>query len=352
MSTEKIKILIVDDVDINRIILTEILADTYEIEQAADGNEAISILLGSTDKPHLLLLDIRMPGMDGFEVLQFMKSDPSLQRIPVIFISATDDERKGLSSGAVDYISKPFQPDIVKLRVANHIELSLYRERLEGLVEQKVNELISTKELFLETMANLIEYRSLESGSHVKRTKVLAKILVTQLLKTGRYEEELMSENRDMLINAMSLHDIGKIGIPDNILLKPGKLTPEEFKIIETHTVIGGEVIESLMAGSKNEIHIQAGEQDDYLKYCYDICRYHHEHWDGKGYPDGLSGTDIPLSARIAAVVDIYDALVSERCYKKAFTHEEALKILQESAGNHLDPEIVAALIEVNQMLK
>lgn len=352
MNNERIKILVVDDVDINRIILTKILSDTYEVEQAADGTEAISILRNSDDKPHLVLLDIVMPGVDGFEVLQFMKAEPSLCKIPVIFISATDEERKGLSVGAVDYISKPFEPDIVQLRVANHIELAIYREKLESMVQQKVNELISTKELFLETMADLIEYRSLESGSHVKRTKELAGILVNQLSKTGRYKEELMDENKDQLINAMALHDIGKIGIPDSILLKPGKLTPEEFKTIETHTVIGGQVIESLMLGHKGNNHLKQGEQDEYFKHCYDICRSHHERWDGRGYPDGLSGTDIPLSARIAAAVDIYDALVSERCYKKAYTHEEALEILKDSAGNHLDPEIVNALVEVNEQFK
>lgn len=352
MNNLKIKILVVDDIDINRIILTEILSDTYEVKQAANGTEAISILQNPEDRPHLVLLDIVMPGMDGFEVLLFMKSEPNLCKIPVIFISATDEERKGLSIGAVDYISKPFEPDIVKLRVSNHIELSLYREKLESVVAQKVNELVSTKQLFLETMADLIEYRSLESGSHVKRTGELAEILVNQLIKTGRYKEDLVGENKDLLINAMTLHDIGKIGIPDSILLKPCKLTPEEFKVIETHTVIGGQVIESLMLGNKEEKYLKQGEQDEYLKHCYDICRSHHEHWDGKGYPDGLSGKSIPLSARIAAVVDIYDALVSERCYKKAFTHEEALEILKESAGGHLDPEIVDALIEVNEQFK
>ncbi len=342
MSTQtekKPKILVADDVETNRFILHEILYDSYEVEQAEDGITAISKMLNSIEKPKLLLLDIMMPGMDGFEVLSFMRSDPSLQKIPVIFITAADDEIKGLLAGAVDYISKPFEPEVVRLRVANQIELNEYRERLEGLVEQKASELVVTKERFLETMANLIEYRSLESGSHVLRTRKLAGILVMQLIREGVYAKELIDGDYQMLIKAVPLHDIGKIGIPDNILLKPGKLTPEEFKIIETHTTIGAQVIKSLMIN----------EDDFYLNHCHDICRSHHERWDGKGYPDGLSGTDIPLSARIVAVVDVYDALVSERCYKKAFTHEEAIDIIKNSAGSHLDPEIVNVLLDVQE---
>ena len=338
----RVKIMIVDDMETNRFILREILSDTYEIEEAEDGMEAISKLFNSIEKPKLLLLDIMMPSMNGFEVLEFMKADALLKKIPVIFITAANEEKKGLSSGASDYISKPFEPDIVKLRTANLIELNLYRESLEELVEEKVDELVSTKERFLDTMADLIEYRSLESGNHVSRTKELARILLTQIIKKGIYAEELTDVNTDMLLRAVPLHDIGKIAIPDNILLKPGRLTPEEFKVIETHTTIGAQVINSLMLSN----------DDDYLKHCYDICRYHHEHWDGKGYPDKISNTDIPLSARIVAVVDIYDALVSERCYKKALPHERAIQILKESSGNHLDPEIINVLMDVQDQFK
>lgn len=339
--TEKLKIMVVDDIEINRIILEEILSDIYEIEQAADGIEAVEMLFNDVDKPHLVLLDIMMPGMDGFEVLDKMKADPVLGKIPVVFITAANEEVKGLNAGAVDYISKPFEPEIVQLRVANQLELSLYREKLERMVEQKATELVATKETFLETMASMIEYRSLESGQHVKSTKKLTGILVRQLLKKKTYDQELIGMDYDALIKAAPLHDVGKIGIPDNILLKPGKLTPEEFKIIETHTVIGSEVIKSMMLNS----------EDTYLNHCYDISRSHHERWDGKGYPDGLSGENIPLSARIVAVVDVYDALVSERCYKKAFTHEEAMGILQHDSGTHFDPKIIETLLEVQDQL-
>jgi putative two-component system response regulator len=334
------RILVVDDIETNRIILEEILSDAYEIEQAKDGIETISKLVNYADKPNLILLDVMMPGLDGFGVISFMKADPLLQKIPVIFITASDQEIQGLRAGAVDYISKPFEPEIVRLRVANQIELSLYREELESLVSQKANELMVTREHFLDTMANLIEYRSLESGLHVKRTKDLARVLTMQLVRSGgAYGKELQAGNPNTLVKAVPLHDIGKIGIPDHILLKPGRLTPEEFSIIETHTVIGGQVIQSL---------IEAGE-DDYLKHCYNICRFHHERWDGKGYPDKLAGGNIPLAARIVAVVDVYDALVSERCYKKALTHEEAVGIIKEGAGSQFDPEIVRTLLAVEE---
>lgn len=338
----KPKILVIDDMEINRIILHEILSDTYLVEQAYDGMDAISQLLNSIVKPNLLLLDIMMPGMDGFEVLEFIKSNYALQKIPVIFITAANEEKRGLQAGAVDYISKPFEPDIVKLRVASQIELSLYREELEGLVEQKANELISTRENFLNIMANLIEYRCLESGQHVNRTRELARILIMQLIKIGTYSHILIEGNYNSLIKAVPLHDIGKIGIPDHILLKPSKLTPEEFKIIETHTTIGGEVIRSLMASG----------EDNYLKHCYDICRSHHEHWDGTGYPDGLSAEQIPLSARIVTVVDVYDALVHDRCYKEAFSHEESIDIIARSSGSYYDPKIIQTMLEVHEQFR
>ncbi|MCL1976322.1 MAG: response regulator [Firmicutes bacterium] len=332
------RILVVDDIETNRIILKEILSDTYEIEQAQNGIEAISNLVNSSIKPNLILLDVMMPELDGFGVISFMKADPVLNKIPVIFITASNQEIQGLRAGAMDYISKPFEPEIVRLRVANQIELTQYREKLEGLVDQKANELLVTREHFLDTMANLIEYRSLESGQHVKRTRELARLLVLQLLRSGGpYGKELQENAPTALVKAVPLHDIGKIGIPDNILLKPGRLNKEEFQIIESHSIIGGKVIQSL---------IEVGE-DEYLKHCYNICRYHHERWDGRGYPDKLKGAEIPLSARIVAVVDVYDALVSERCYKKAIPHKDAVSIIKEGSGNQFDPKIVETLLEV-----
>ena len=339
----KAKILIVDDIEMNRMILNEILKDTYDVEEAGDGIEAISRLMNAIVKPSLILLDIMMPIMDGVQTLEYIKSNPELNRIPVIFITAADEEQRGLSAGAVDYIPKPFQPEVVKLRVNTHIELTQYREKLEQMVEHKANELVNVKEKFLETMATLIEFRNIESGQHVMRTKDLSAIMVSRLIEDGPYINELLNTNCAALVRAVALHDIGKIAIPDDILLKPGALTHEEFKIIKTHTTVGGEIIDSLLVGE---------EDDDYLHMCHDICMHHHEKWDGTGYPSNLKGTDIPLSARIVALVDVYDALVTERCYKKAFTHEEAADILINSAGTHIDPAIVDAFVYVQDKFR
>lgn len=346
MSKEKKgKLLIVDDVDLNRIILEEILTDDYEIEQAADGIEAISKLFNNDYKPSAVLLDIMMPEMDGFEVLQIMKSNPITHDIPVIFITAADantNESKGLAAGAAEYIEKPFNPEVVKLRVQNQIELKLYREELEEQVREKVTELVSLRETMLETMATIIEYRNLESGQHVKRTSILCKILIHHLLTKPKYYSELVKLDYDIIIKAVPLHDVGKIGIPDSILLKPSQLTPEEFDVIKTHSKIGSEIIDSLLIN----------EDEPYLHHCRDICRYHHERWDGKGYPDGLGGTDIPLSARILAIVDVYDALISPRVYKPAFSHEDAINIIKAGAGTQFDPDLVDALMEIEQDFK
>jgi putative two-component system response regulator len=337
------RLLIVDDLEENRLILEEILKDTYEIATAKDGLEAVSALVVATEKPALVLSDIMMPGMDGFDLLKFMKKDEVLRNIPVIFITAaTDEEEKGLDAGAIDFISKPFNSEIVRLRVNNQIELSLYRARLEEMVEEKAGELISTKETFLETLASMIEYRSLESGEHIKRTKDLTAILIEQLLKGSKYAEDLKRMNPNAIIKAAALHDIGKIGIPDNILLKPGRLTPEEFDIIKSHSSIGGDMIKTMMTD----------KHDDYIQHCYSIARHHHEKWDGSGYPDHLKGEEIPLPARIVALVDVYDALVSERCYKKSMTHEEAMTILAKDAGTHFDTVVVEAMLAVQDKVR
>lgn len=343
LNNEKVKILVVDDMETNRIILREILSDKYRIEEAADGLEALSLLFHSIEKPHLVLLDIMMPGMDGLELLNIMKEHEELKNIPIIFISASGKELEGLQAGAIDYILKPFEPDIVKMRVANHLELNLYREKLESLVKEKAGELVATKETFLETMAGMIEYRSLESGEHIYRTKKLTEIMVMQIIIGSEYRQQLLKTNYSAMIKASALHDVGKIGIPDNILLKPGKLTPEEFKVIETHTIIGADMIKSMML---------INDEDEYFKHSYDIARSHHERWDGNGYPDKLKGEDIPLSARIVSIVDVYDALVSERCYKKAFSHEQAVDIITKDAGTHFDPELVRVFLEIQDRFR
>jgi len=338
-------ILIVDDIETNRIILENILQDSYEIIQAGSGIDATAMMLSGEASPSIVLLDIMMPEMDGYEVLEIMKSNPETVNIPVLFITAADsetNESKGLSLGAVDYISKPFNPEVVKVRVENHLKLRNYSESLEEMVKIKTAELVRTKEKILETMANIIEYRDMESGHHVKRTSELTKALIDYLYINNCEGRVFDDMDHDTIIKAVPLHDIGKISIPDNILLKPGPLTKEEFAIIKTHAAIGSEIVKAML------------DEDDtqYLKYCYDICRFHHERWDGAGYPDGLSGEDIPLSARILAIVDVYDALVSTRVYKPALSHEKAMEIIKSGAGTQFDPVIVDALMIMNETFR
>ena len=342
----KDRILIVDDVEINRMMLDAILSEEYDITEAADGQEAIAQLrdLESSALPTAILLDIMMPIIDGFGVMAYLKSTPRLVNIPVIVITAAEDketETKFLSEGAVDFIHKPFEPEIVKVRVINAIKLYKYQTQLEGMVEQKTRELVEKNEKMLETLATIIEYRSLESGEHIRRTCELTRIISTHMLTRPLFARELIEQDYNAIVKASALHDIGKVGIPDNILLKPGRLTAEEYEIIKTHSVIGWSIIDSIKF-----------ESDDlYIKHCKDICRHHHERWDGTGYPDGLSGTDIPLSARIVAIVDVYDALVSTRCYKPGFTLEKTYEILSSSSGTQFQPEIVECLFEVKEEL-
>ncbi|MCL2400189.1 MAG: response regulator [Defluviitaleaceae bacterium] len=335
------RILVAEDMETNQMILQDILGDTYIVDMAVNGEEAYEMLLHG-QKPALILSDVVMPKMNGYELLARIKANPTLKNIPVIFITDTDGEDKGLAAGAIDFITKPFSPDIIKLRIANQIELSKYRESLENLVTEKAWELAATKEIFLETMATMIEYRSLEAGEHIRRTKDLTGILVNALLSHPKYNLKLVKANPTTISQASALHDVGKIGIPDHILLKPGRLTPEEFKVIETHAIIGSEMIATMITD----------KQDDYLQHCYDIARYHHERWDGKGYPDGLAGEEIPISARIVALVDVYDALVSKRCYKDGLAHEVALDIIKKEAGTHFDADIVGVLIMVEDQVR
>lgn len=344
MNVARDLVLIVDDIDINRIILREILADDYDIEEAADGVSAIDFLYNAKRPPQAVLLDIMMPGMDGFEVLELIKSNPATAKIPVLFITAADaseNESKGLKEGAVDYIPKPFNADVVKARVDNHVQLLHYQNDLEAMVEKKAAELLTTHERILETLATIIEYRNLESGTHIRRSCELTKILVGQMLLMPQYKTALVESNYESMIRAVSLHDIGKVGIPDSILLKPGRLTPEEFDVVKTHSMIGYNIIETI-ASSVND-------ERKYLRHCRDICRSHHERWDGTGYPDGLAKEAIPLSARIASLVDVYDALVNKRCYKPAYTHAEGMRMLEDSSGTQFDPGVVEAMKAVQE---
>ena len=337
-------VLVVDDVDVNVMILEEILKDDYTILTANNGKEALKIL--SEAHPKIILLDVEMPEMTGRELFDTLKADEVLKRIPVIFITASNDcESELLAAGAADFINKPFMPEIVKLRMKNQIELKNYSDNLEEMVAKKTEEVLKkTKEAnhildnALQGLANVIEHRDLEYGQHVKRTQFYVGALIKRLiLSKSKYADELVALQPEVIVKSMALHDVGKIAIPDRILLKPGRLDPEEFELIKTHTIMGKKIV---------------GELGDvvsslYLKHCEDICYSHHERWNGSGYPQGLQGEKIPLVARLAALADVYDALVAARVYKSAASHLESVKSIEEGRGTHFDPLVVDAFISV-----
>jgi len=344
-------VLTVDDSDINIEILEEILKDEYQVLSAYNGKEALEVLHNTKNLPKIILLDVQMPEMGGREMFEILKHEEALKRIPVIFITAENDsESELLAAGAVDFISKPFLPEIVKLRVKNQIALKNYSDSLEEMVAAKTAEVIKKTEeasaildKTLQGLANVIEHRDLESGEHVKRTQLYVRTLADYLIKTkSRYADELKRLQPEIIVKSMALHDVGKIAIPDRILLKPGRLNPDEYDIMKTHTDHGKEIIREL-GDVKGSL---------YLKHCEDICSAHHERWDGKGYPNGLKGEDIPLTARLASLADVYDALVCTRVYKEAIPYNEAIDIIVEGRGTQFDPIIVDALKEISDEMR
>ena len=337
-------VLVVDDVDTNVMILEEILKIDYKVETAFNGKEALEKLRAASSLPKIILCDVNMPQMNGRELFEFLKADDSFKRIPVIFITVENEsESELLDAGAVDFINKPFLPEIVKLRVRNQIALKNYSDNLEQMVAEKTAEATNTLDNALQGLANVIEHRDLESGEHVKRTQLFVKALVDHLINTNSiYAEELKELKPEIIMKSMALHDVGKIAIPDRILLKPGKLDPDEYEIMKTHTIRGKEIIDEL--GDVNS--------SLYLKHCEDICFGHHERWDGKGYPRQLKEDEIPLSARLAALADVYDALVCARVYKAAMPYEEALDIIKQGRGTQFDPVIADAVVEIQDQFR
>ena len=332
-------VLVVDDVDMNVMILEEILKNDYRILTAFNGKEALEKLRSVRPLPKIILLDVVMPEMSGREVFEVLKVDNTFKRIPVIFITAENEyESELLEAGAVDFINKPFLPEIVKLRVRNQIELKNYSDSLEQMVAEKTAEATKTLDNALQGLANVIEHRDLESGEHVKRTQLFIRMLTDYLIESDSiYAEELIKLQPDIIMKAMALHDVGKIAIPDKILLKPGKLDPDEYEIMKTHTTKGKEII------------CEVGDIDSslYLKHCEDICYGHHERWDGKGYPRQLKGTEIPLTARLAALADVYDALVCARVYKAAMPFDKAAEIITSGRGTQFDPVVADAFLQI-----
>lgn len=319
-------ILVVDDVPANIDVLNEILRPTYQIKVVTNGPMALKIAMAPVP-PDLILLDIMMPEMDGYEVCRQLKANSSTRNIPVIFVSAMDDvkdEAKGFELGAVDYITKPVSPPIVKARVKTHLALFDQNRLLEKKVRARTAEINDTRLRLIHCLGTAAEYRDEETGAHIHRMSHYSRIIA---VASGRSVEE-----GDLLLQAAPMHDVGKIGIPDRILLKPGKLDKDEWEIMKTHTTIGGKII--------------GDHSSDLLKLAKQVALTHHEKWDGSGYPNGVAGVHIPLAGRIVALADVFDALTSERPYKKAWSEADAISEINNSSGKHFDPDLVAAFMK------
>ena len=345
-ASEKLKqqILIVDDSEINREILKEILKEDYRILEAANGEECLEQLERYGTGISLVLLDIVMPEMDGFEVLAAMNQNHWIEDIPVIMISSEDSDsyiRRAYEMGVSDYISRPFDAKIVYQRVLNMIKLYAKQRRLIRLVTRQIYEKERNNRMLIGILSQIVEFRNGESGLHVIHINLITQLLLEQLVKkTGKYQ--LSWEDRLLIATASALHDIGKIGIDEKILNKPGKLTKEEFEIMKAHTLIGAQMLDNLDMYRNEKL----------LKLAYEICHWHHERYDGKGYPDGLVGEEIPISAQVVSLADVYDALVSERVYKKAFSHEKALEMIQNGECGTFNPLLLRCMTEAQDKLK
>ena len=334
----KPKILIADDSAMNRAILVEMLGDGYDVIEAENGREAVRVLQ-SAPEIDLLLLDIMMPEMDGFEVLEQMKRYGWIDEVPVVMISAENGSayvERAYDLGATDFISRPFDMAIVRRRVTNTLMLYTKQKQLVGLVARQVYENQKSNNLMINILSHIVEFRNGESGSHVLHIHTATELILNHLVKkTDKYK--LSAADIAMIGTASSLHDIGKINIPEEILNKPGRLTKEEFDIMKTHTTIGAHILENL----------PFQQEEPLVKVSYEICRWHHERWDGRGYPDGLKGEEIPIAAQVVALADVYDALTSERCYKKAFDHDTAVRMILNGECGTFNPLLMECLTEV-----
>lgn len=338
-------VMVVDDTLANRLLLLDVLEDEYEVVPVADGEEALGMINGRFI-PDTILLDVVMPGLDGYEVCRLLKSNLHTKNIPVIFVTSLDDEEeeaRGLALGAADYIIKPFRPSLIKARVRNTVNLRKHQDHLEELVAERTKKVLLTQEVTFLSLASLAEHHDPDARGHLRRTQYFVLALVQDMIDRLPNNGGLLAGDTHLLSRSSALHDIGKVGIPDNILMKPGKLTPKEFEKMKQHTLIGYDALQ-ITDG-------QFGE-DSFLTYAREIIRHHHEKWDGTGYPDGLAGEDIPLPARIMAVADVYDALISKRSYKEPFSHEEAISIIQSERGKHFDPRLVDSFLRLENTFR
>ncbi|MFM4649408.1 response regulator [Aeromonas bivalvium] len=340
-------ILIVDDAPENLMVLTELLSPSYRVLAAQSGEKCLRIA-GGDARPDLILLDVMMPGMDGYEVLKQLRTNPDTHRIPVVLLTALADpqsEEQGLSQGAADYITKPIKPAIVQARVRTQLEAKLARDglhsqnaALEAEVARRMAENDLIQQVSIRALAHLAEIRDPETGNHILRTQAYVRLLASALADHPRFAQTLTPGYIDLLSRSAPLHDIGKVGIPDHILLKPGKLTPEEWQIMRTHAKLGSDAIEEAEQDIEQPLA--------FLTLAKEIAHWHHEKWDGSGYPDGLRGDAIPLSARLMALADVFDALISARIYKPAMPYQEARALILSGSGQHFDPDVVAAFDE------
>ena len=342
---EKQKILIVDDSEMNRDLLIDILEDQYDIVEAENGAEAVAILLQQRTDFSLLLLDIMMPQMDGFEVLTCINKNHWNDTFAVIMISADDSPaniKRAYDLGAFDYISRPFDSTIVQRRISNTMFLYARQQRLEEIIAEQFYEQEKNNKLMIAILSHIVEFRNGESGLHILHVNTITKYLLKQLVqRTDKYP--LSKSDITLISTASSLHDIGKISISDTILNKPGRLTAEEFEVMKTHSAIGGKILMELpMEQQKAPL----------VKVAFEICRWRHERYDGNGYPDGLKGEEIPIAAQVVALADVYDALISKRCYKNAYSHDEALKMILDGQCGAFNPVLLLCLQEISDTLK
>ena len=350
--TKRHTILVVDDTPDNLSLVSSLLRDDYTVKVANNGEKALKVV-DATAPPDLILLDVMMPGIDGHEVCRRLKSDPKTRDIPVIFLTAradVEDERKGFELGAVDYVTKPINPPTLLGRVKAQLGLKVatdflrdQNDSLEDEVAKRTQELISIQDVTILAMASLAETRDSETGNHIQRTQHYVKVLAEQLRAHPRFSAFLTDQNIMMLFKSAPLHDIGKVGIPDRILLKPARLDADEFEIMKGHAALGCEAI----------VHAEKtlGVQVEFLRIAKEIAMSHHERWDGSGYPEGLSGEAIPVSARLMALADVYDALISRRVYKSEMPHEQAVATILKGRGTHFDPDMLDAFVVIQDQL-
>ena len=340
----KSQILLVDDSAMSRMILKEILGGDYSILEAENGQECLEKMQAEAGNIALVLLDINMPVMDGFEVLKAMNVNHTIEDIPVIMISSDDSDaaiRRSYELGASDYVTRPFDARIVYRRVTNTIKLYAKQRRLVQMVSDQIRARENNTDMLVGVLSHIVEFRNGESGAHVRHIRIITELLLHRLLEISS-QYPITAEQQDNIPLASALHDIGKIGIDEKILNKPGRLTPEEFEVVKTHSMLGAEMLHQLEDFNEQPL----------LQTVYEITRWHHERWDGRGYPDGLKGDEIPISAQLVALADVYDALTSERCYKKAFSHEKAVQMILNGECGAFNPLLLQCLTDVQTDLK